>query len=133
MRNWIRTAVIGTVMAGAMGADRAYALNFADDVSTTAQLGSCFVVTESDLANGVARVGIDTVDNGVTVLDKWAGGSEWWGPKQKDPITVGDIAACVGASSGDITHLYQKVSSPGDMQKLGPPRSNLTSPEQCSM
>jgi hypothetical protein len=108
MRNWIRTAVIGTVMAGAMGADRAYALNFADDVSTTAQLGSCFVVTESDLANGVARVGIDTVDNGVTVLDKWAGGYEWWGPQQRAQITAGDIAACVGASSGNITHLYQK-------------------------
>jgi hypothetical protein len=109
MRNWIRTAVIGTVMAAAMGADRADAFSGPAYAYPDEALGNCYV--QKAFMPGVPLAYVQ-----LGPQQTYAGGSAWagrGGPTGFDEITVDDVADCIGASPADITNLVQKGADAG--------------------
>jgi hypothetical protein len=105
MRHWIRTAVIGTVMAGAMGPDSAAGFSASDDPGVIYEYPPCTVETAVAFGRGTAGVVVTRSANVRT-----AGGAFWLGGSATkwENITVADLAECFGASQGDITNLTQK-------------------------
>jgi hypothetical protein len=106
--SWIRTAVIGAVMAWSGGTASAL-----ENTSYDEPLGSCFRninVHTFDLAGGSAMVELIDFSVGGFGYRQRAGGMYWRSGEMtsSDSITKEQIAYCLGTDTGNITNLTQK-------------------------